>query len=230
MAAHGHSLVRSLAAGRGGVGRQALRCGCLPACGRVIFPTRAPNALFIEQRSCCCVPEGEQPPTQNRPLVAGEPRRRQRTLEPAAAVHQQNLRVGTRTDAERRGRYRRLPPPDGSIPDLSIRSERFAAKTRAPAPRRSFAACAGSALRCQDSRGGRNAVVQRVVSSCRHCRSRSRPVPPQWAVARPRWFCRHIRCWHLVTPLWGGHRDRLWSRTPAARGTLAVELATGPEH
>ena len=106
--------------------------GGLPARGRVVFPARVRNALFIEQRGRCrycgrrmsnrqLEIDHKWPVSRN----GGNERANLQLLCTAC-----NLRKGIQTDEEFRDRYWRLLPADESIPDPPIEQEEFAAETR----------------------------------------------------------------------------------------------------
>ncbi len=106
--------------------------GDIPARGRIIFPPRVKNALFIQQRGRCryC---GRR--MSNRYLeidhkwpVSRNGGNEQANLQLLCASC--NLRKGIQTDAEFRERYWRLLPPDGGIPDPPIGQELFTQETK----------------------------------------------------------------------------------------------------
>ena len=106
--------------------------GNIPARGRIIFPPRVKNALFIEQRGRCMYCgrrmsnryleiDHKWPVSRN----GGNERANLQLLCTAC-----NLRKGVQTDAEFRERYWRLLPPDGGIPDQPIPQELFSHETK----------------------------------------------------------------------------------------------------
>ncbi len=106
--------------------------GEIPPRGRIIFPPRVKNTLFIEQRGRCrycgrrmsnryLQIDHKWPVSRN----GGNERTNLQLLCTAC-----NMRKGIQTDEEFRSRYWRLLPPDGSIPDLPISQEAFNEETQ----------------------------------------------------------------------------------------------------
>ena len=106
--------------------------GEIPISGRIIFPARLKNAMFIEQRGRCSYCgrrmssryleiDHKWPVSRN----GGNERSNLQLLCTAC-----NLRKGIQTDEEFRSRYWRLLPPDGGIPDPPIAQDDFTAETQ----------------------------------------------------------------------------------------------------
>lgn len=106
--------------------------GDIPAYGRIIFPPRVRNRLFIEQRGRCrycgrrmsnryLQIDHKWPVSRN----GGNEISNLQLLCTAC-----NLRKGIQTDEEFRERYWRLLPPAGAIPDPPIPQELFAEETQ----------------------------------------------------------------------------------------------------
>ena len=106
--------------------------GDVPARGRIIFPPRVKNALFVEQRGRCMYCgrrmsnryleiDHKWPVSRN----GGNERSNLQLLCTAC-----NMRKGIQTDEEFRSRYWRLLPPDRTIPDPLIPQEEFTEETQ----------------------------------------------------------------------------------------------------
>ena len=106
--------------------------GDVPARGRIIFPPRVKNTLFVEQRGRCMYCgrrmsnryleiDHKWPVSRN----GGNERSNLQLLCTAC-----NMRKGIQTDEEFRSRYWRLLPPDRTIPEPPIAQELFTAETQ----------------------------------------------------------------------------------------------------
>ena len=106
--------------------------GEIPIRGRIIFPARLKNAMFVEQRGRCMYCgrrmssryleiDHKWPVSRN----GGNERSNLQLLCTAC-----NLRKGIQTDEEFRSRYWRLLPPDGAIPDQPISQDDFTEETQ----------------------------------------------------------------------------------------------------
>ena len=104
----------------------------IPASGRIIFPARIKNAMYVEQRGRCMYCgrrmssryleiDHKWPVSRN----GGNERSNLQLLCTAC-----NLRKGIQTDEEFRNRYWRLLPPDGTIPDPPIPQDEFSEETQ----------------------------------------------------------------------------------------------------
>ena len=104
----------------------------VPAYGRVVFPARVRNALFVEQRGRCRYcgrrMSNRQLEIDHKWPVSRNGGNEFSNLQLLCTAC--NLRKGIQTDEEFRHRYWRLMPPDGSIPDPPIRQELFTAETQ----------------------------------------------------------------------------------------------------
>jgi len=104
----------------------------LPARGRVVFPSRVRNALFIEQRGRCRYcgrrMSNRQLAIDHKWPVSRNGGNEWTNLQLLCTAC--NLRKGIQTDEEFRDRYWRLLPTDEAIPDPPIVQEQFAAETR----------------------------------------------------------------------------------------------------
>lgn len=106
--------------------------GDIPARGRIIFPPRVKNSLFVEQRGRCMYCgrrmsrryleiDHKWPVSRN----GGNERANLQLLCTAC-----NLRKGIQTDEEFRSRYWRLLPPNRTIPDPPIPQNAFTEETQ----------------------------------------------------------------------------------------------------
>jgi hypothetical protein len=104
----------------------------VPAHGRVIFPPRVRNALFIEQRGRCRYcgrrMSNRQLEIDHRWPVSRNGGNEYSNLQLLCTAC--NLRKGIQTDQEFRDRYWRLLPPDGEIPERPIPQAAFSEETQ----------------------------------------------------------------------------------------------------
>ena len=104
----------------------------IPEYGRVAFPPRVRNALFIEQRGRCRYcgrrMSNRQLEIDHKWPVSRNGDNELTNLQLLCTAC--NLRKGIQTDEEFRERYWRLLPPNGSVPDPPIRQELFTRETQ----------------------------------------------------------------------------------------------------